>query len=180
MYQPTLGRFLSRDPLSPNGVDVLTDTGFYADRLAAMRADPWSYGGNSATMIRSAFLERDLHYSSYAYVGNNPLTRLDPSGMDWAVCIVSWARCLHKGTPRMRLICYWRCRCPCDPPLQLDPGKPNYQPGTEWDPLVYNQVQCDNSKAEDEQSCRGRISPVRKGDCTGRGGGKPSEPKKDC
>ena len=36
MYQPTLGRFLSRDPLSENGVDVLTDTGFYSDRLAAM------------------------------------------------------------------------------------------------------------------------------------------------
>jgi hypothetical protein len=41
MYQPTLGRFLSRDPLSETGVDVLTDTGFYGDRLAAMRANPW-------------------------------------------------------------------------------------------------------------------------------------------
>ena len=54
MYQPTLGQFLSRDPLSENGVDVLTDTGFYADRLAAMSAKPWLYGGNghSRTCMR--------------------------------------------------------------------------------------------------------------------------------
>ena len=37
MYQPTWGRFLSRDPLSVNGVDVLSDTGFYSNRLAAMK-----------------------------------------------------------------------------------------------------------------------------------------------
>jgi hypothetical protein len=66
MYQPTLGHFLSRDPLSENGVDVLTDAGFYADRLAAMRANPWHYGGN--------------YENPYLYVRNNPTNRVDPSG----------------------------------------------------------------------------------------------------
>ena len=67
MYQPALGRFLSRDPLSGNGVDVLTDTGFYSDRLAAMSANPWIYGGNWE--------------NAYAYARNNPLRYIDPSGM---------------------------------------------------------------------------------------------------
>jgi RHS repeat-associated protein len=67
MYQPTLGRFLSRDPLSANGVDVLTDTGFYAERLAAMRANPWYYGGNWEP--------------PYVYARNNPVTWIDPSGL---------------------------------------------------------------------------------------------------
>jgi hypothetical protein len=67
MYQPTLGRFLSRDPFSANGVGVLTDTGFYSDRLAAMSADPWHYGGNWE--------------NAYVYTKNNPLRYIDPSGM---------------------------------------------------------------------------------------------------
>ena len=56
MYQQTLGRFLSRDPLSENGIDVLTDAGFYGDRLAVMRSNPWYYGGNGENL--------------YAYVNN--------------------------------------------------------------------------------------------------------------
>ncbi len=67
MYQPTLGRFLSRDPLSENGVDVLTDTGFYSDRLAAMSANPWHYGGNWE--------------NPYVYARNSPLGWVDPSGL---------------------------------------------------------------------------------------------------
>ena len=67
MYQPTLGRFLSRDPISANGVDVLTDTGFYSDRLAAMNANPWYYGGNWD--------------NPYVYARNNPLRYTDPSGL---------------------------------------------------------------------------------------------------
>jgi hypothetical protein len=69
MYQPTLGRFLSRDPLSETGVDVLTDTGFYSNRLAAMSADPWFYGGN--------------WQHPYVYARNSPVNLVDPSGLDW-------------------------------------------------------------------------------------------------
>jgi hypothetical protein len=68
MYQPTLARFLSRDPLSQNGVDVLTDTGLYSDRLAAMSGDPWYYGGNWG--------------NPYVYARNNPVRYTDPSGLE--------------------------------------------------------------------------------------------------
>ena len=70
IYQPNLGRFLSRDPLSATGVDVLTDTGFYAERLATMRANPWFFGGNWE--------------HPYVYARNNPVNLVDPSGEQWA------------------------------------------------------------------------------------------------
>ena len=73
MYQPTLGRFLSRDPLSQNGVEVLTDTGIYADRLAAMTANPRFYGGNWE--------------HRYVYARNNPVWYTDPSGLQPGVAI---------------------------------------------------------------------------------------------
>lgn len=68
MYQQTLGRFQSRDPLAENGMDVMTDTGFFGDRLAAMRANPWYYGGNGGNL--------------YTYVDNNPVNFTEPSGLD--------------------------------------------------------------------------------------------------
>ena len=74
MYQPTLGRFLSRDPISTHSVDVLTDTGFYSDRLAAMSASPWYYGGNWE--------------NTYVYARNNSLRYVDPSGMVSVVIVV--------------------------------------------------------------------------------------------
>jgi hypothetical protein len=67
MFQPTLQRFLSRDPLSPDGVDVMTDIGFYSERLAAMSANPSFYGGNAE--------------HPYKYANNNPLNVIDPSGL---------------------------------------------------------------------------------------------------
>ena len=77
MYQPTLGRFLSRDPLSENGVDVLTDTGFYSDRLAAMSANPWTYGGNWE--------------HPYVYARNNPIRYVDPSGLKCQIAVHCWS-----------------------------------------------------------------------------------------
>lgn len=72
MYQQTLGRFLSRDPLAENGMDVMTDTGFYGERLAAMRANPWYYGGNWE--------------HPYVYARNNSVQYIDPSGL-FGICV---------------------------------------------------------------------------------------------
>lgn len=56
MYQLTLGRFLSRDPLRQDGVEVLYDNNPFGDHLTEMR-------------------------NLYGYVGNNPVNRVDPSGL---------------------------------------------------------------------------------------------------
>jgi RHS repeat-associated protein len=90
MYQPTLGRFLSRDPLSANGVDVLTDTGFYGDRLAAMRANPWYYGGNWE--------------NPYVYAKNNPTNLVDPSGLQ-ADSITNAIRACMQLPPAEAITC---------------------------------------------------------------------------
>jgi hypothetical protein len=67
MYQPSLARFQSRDPLSGNGIDLLTDTGFHSNRLAAMRDDPRMFAQNRE--------------HKFAYARNNPSNRVDPSGL---------------------------------------------------------------------------------------------------
>ena len=45
-YAPVIGRFLTRDPLSQEDVDVLMDTGFYARRLAVPSVNLCPYGRN--------------------------------------------------------------------------------------------------------------------------------------
>jgi hypothetical protein len=67
MYQPTLGRFLSRDPLSEHGVFAFSGAGFYAERAEEMNSDPWYYGGNWE--------------HPYVYARNNPVLYVDPSGL---------------------------------------------------------------------------------------------------
>jgi RHS repeat-associated protein len=66
MYQPTLGRFLCRDPLSADGTYIVSGAGSYAERTETMSAAPWYYGGNGA--------------SRYVYAWNNPINWVDPSG----------------------------------------------------------------------------------------------------
>jgi RHS repeat-associated protein len=67
MYQPTLGSFLSRDPLGQDGVDVLYDNNWFGAALDRMQ---------------------------YAYCGNNPANCVDPSGQTpayphWAIAAES-------------------------------------------------------------------------------------------
>lgn len=60
MYQPVLNRFLSRDPLPPDGQpDILYDNNWYGDRMTWMR-------------------------NTYGYCDNNPVNKGDPSGMQAA------------------------------------------------------------------------------------------------
>src|SRR5262245_61903011 len=68
MYMPTLNRFTARDPLSADGVDVIPNTGWFGQRLDAMRRS-----------ARGAGPGGDLNL--YRYVGNNPTGLVDPSGL---------------------------------------------------------------------------------------------------
>src|SRR5438552_16616330 len=67
MYQPALNRFASRDPLSADGVDVIPNTGWFGERLDAMRH---RYGAGPAG-------DGNL----YLYVSNRPTGFVDPSGL---------------------------------------------------------------------------------------------------
>jgi RHS repeat-associated protein len=109
----------------------------------------------------------------YRYTGNNPLTRVDPLGTDWGQCILERAYCKNRGTSRSKLIGYWRCRCPCDPPLQLDPRKPKYEPGVE-EVDEYPLHPCEASW-RDRKECQRLGTPIKRGDCSGRGGTKRSK-----
>lgn len=87
MYNPVLGRFLSRDPLSSTGVDLLTDSGFYSERLEDMRENPWEFVTHST--------------NPYNYCENNPTNRIDPSGLqsrDPKCCACDMAADHHTGT----------------------------------------------------------------------------------
>lgn len=67
MYQPILGRFLSRDPLGAGGVDVLYDNNSFGDRL---------------TRMRDGYRGGDIGDNLYMYVYNNPVRWTDPSGLE--------------------------------------------------------------------------------------------------
>jgi RHS repeat-associated protein len=108
----------------------------------------------------------------YQYCGNNPLTRVDPLGTDWAECILERAYCKNKNQSTSKLICYWRCRCPSDPPLQLDPHKQNYQPGVE-EADEYHKHPCE-ADWHDQEECKKLGAPIKRGDCSHKGGSKPS------
>src|SRR6059058_5616811 len=86
MYQPTLNRFASRDPLSADGVDVIPNTGWFGQRLDAMRAR-YGYSGP---------LARGGDMNLYRYVGNNPVPFVDPSGL-CEVCEVHTAYAKGAG-----------------------------------------------------------------------------------
>jgi len=73
MYLPTLGRFASRDPLSTDGVELLHDNNEFGSRLDAMCEHP------------------------YVYTANNPVNRVDPSGMAW--CDLVEGRRKPRGKP---------------------------------------------------------------------------------
>jgi RHS repeat-associated protein len=60
MYQPTLGRFLSRDPLSPNAAQIL-----------------YPFPNMTSVPKPSNIAETQ----GYSYVANNPINSVDPSGL---------------------------------------------------------------------------------------------------
>ncbi len=101
MYSPSLGCFLSRDPLIEGQPEVLYDNNWFGDWLTAMK-------------------------NQYAYRGNNPITRTDPSGLQDcdALCKSAQQQKLNKTGTKGRsdalaaIVCApcgeFQCGCPFD------------------------------------------------------------------
>jgi hypothetical protein len=75
MYTPTLGRFLSRDPLQED-IDLLSDNNWFGRRLDSLIDEPMADGDRLATRGLASL-------NFYRYAANNPSVNIDPSGLDF-------------------------------------------------------------------------------------------------
>ena len=96
MYQPVLARFTARDPLSPDGVELLGSVSHLRKQLTKDAVQP-------PILV-------------YAYVANNPLNLIDPSGMKpkWQqACSDPPVQEPPSGEPKKGDACYYPNRKVC-------------------------------------------------------------------
>jgi hypothetical protein len=93
MYSPPLGRFLSRDPFPQAGEpDLLFDNNWFGHQLTRMRTVFGSLAGSQILYSRADGLITDVYQvtalagNAYLYADANPLSRIDPTGMQSVDC----------------------------------------------------------------------------------------------
>ncbi len=113
-YDPSIGRWITRDPIGEPGIMLRSDLGFTSSAFSS-DLDDKEFLSSRATAIETLEMTQ---LNLYRFVGNNPVNYADPEGLAYKSCTLLSQQCTSSRTVRIGLDvitvctqrkCKWRC-----------------------------------------------------------------------